>query len=139
METLSSEEFRQKYQITSGHRVIPKRGSKFNFSTNPNKPDNKNKTEEKYEIEVLMPLKESGIIRNYYFNKFKFRISKRCWYTIDYLVLLPNDMIKAIDVKGFPTDDAIVKIKSASELCPDMIWAFAYFDKKDQEWKEKVF
>lgn len=110
-----------------------------NFEVNPNNPEIQNNTEKKYERDVLIPLKQAGEIVEYFFNRFKIRLAKNCWYTIDYFVLLPN-CCKAIDVKGKPpTDDSIVKIKTAAELCPQFVWVFSFFDKDKRYWIERKF
>lgn len=143
MEIISAKDFRKNFRQAG--RVInlssKKTAKHKNFKTtvNPNNPLHKNKTEARYERDILTPLMLAGEIKNYYFNKTKFRISKRCWYTVDYLVVL-DSCCKLIDVKGMPaTDDSLVKIKTAAELFPDFVWVFTWFDKKENEWVERVF
>jgi hypothetical protein len=81
-----------------------------------------NKTEARFEREVLAPAKERGEIAWYGFEAVKFRIAaNRCWLTIDFLVLYADGHFEAIDVKGaraIVEEDAKVKMKVAAASFP---------------------
>jgi hypothetical protein len=81
-----------------------------------------NKTEARFEREVLIPAKAAGDLTWYAFNAVKFRIAAhRCWLTIDFFARLADGSYEAIDVKGakaITEEDAKVKMKVAASAFP---------------------
>lgn len=68
--------------------------------------------------------KQQGRVAWYGFEKIKFRIGKKCWLSVDYVVLFADMQIELIDVKGrkgngyYCRDDAKVKLRAVSSLFP---------------------
>ena len=79
-----------------------------------------NKTEAAY-ADNLEAKKKAGVIIDWKFEALKFRLADRTFYTPDFLVINENNM-ELIEVKGFWRDDARVKIKVAREMFPWFIW-----------------
>jgi hypothetical protein len=76
-----------------------------------------NKTEAAYAGHLAMR-KMAGEVAWFSFEGIKFRLADGCFYTPDFLVMLANGELQVIEVKGFWTDDARVKIKVAAEMYP---------------------
>lgn len=76
-----------------------------------------NKTEAKY-AGYLETLKHAGEILWYSFEPANLRLGDKCFYKIDFMVLNRVGLIEVHEVKGFWTDDALVKIKVAAEKFP---------------------
>ena len=98
--------------------------------------DGRNKTEVRYEMEVLKPLLFAGKILSYRFEPIKFRLAKRTFYTPDYEVVTPTH-IEYHEVKGFWEDDARVKIKVVAELNPHFLFVGVQYKKK--QWISEQF
>lgn len=80
----------------------------------------KNKTEQAY-ADHLERLKATGDILWYEFEGMTFRLGKRCTYTPDFNVMLPDGTLEMHEVKGslkIFQDDAKVKHKVAAEKFP---------------------
>lgn len=76
----------------------------------------------------LEHLKAEGEIRGWKFHPVRLRISwvrtksgqvRTCYYEPDFLVIARSRELEVHEVKGFWRDDALVKIKAASELYPE--------------------
>ncbi len=80
-------------------------------------PDDMNKLEARYAESYLYPRKLTGEIIDYKFQPLKFRLAKACFYTVDFLVICPDQM-EIHEVKGHWEDDARVKWKTAAEMFP---------------------
>lgn len=66
------------------------------------------------------------------FDSLKFRIAQTCFYTPDFVVMMPDDTIELHEVKGgFWEDDARVKIKAAADKFPFRFIAISRKAKKD--------
>lgn len=76
-----------------------------------------NKTEKHYQ-DLLEVKKHNGEVLWYLFEPMNLRLADNCYYKIDFLVLKSDMTLEAVDVKGFWTDDALVKIKAAAERFP---------------------
>lgn len=82
-----------------------------------------NKTEARF-AQQLEADKRAGDIAWYGFEAVKFRIAKRTWLTVDFLVKHANGEWAAIDVKGrkgnryWAEEDAMIKLKVAAETFP---------------------
>lgn len=93
-----------------------------------------NKTEKRY-ADHLEALKTSGDVLWWSFEPMNLRLGAKCFYAVDFLVLLKNGQIEAHEVKGYWTDDALVKIKVAAEKFPFRFVA-ARWVKKEWEYRE---
>lgn len=76
-----------------------------------------NKTEKHYQ-EHLEMRKRLGEIVWYEFEPMNLRLSDKCFYKVDYLVMTASGQLEVHEVKGYWTDDALVKIKVAAEKFP---------------------
>lgn len=108
-------------------------------------PGTMNKTEERYEREVIQPKYRSGDIIWYGFEALTFKLAPDLRYTPDFIVQNADGTIEAIEVKagkkdGKPLveDDSLVKIKSAAAKFPiqfRMTWKL----KDTGAWTEREF
>ena len=76
-----------------------------------------NKTESAYG-KYLEVQKQFGDVAWYAFEPMNLRLADKCFYRIDFLVMLKSGQLECHEVKGFWTDDALVKIKTAAEKFP---------------------
>jgi hypothetical protein len=76
-----------------------------------------NKTEIAYS-KYLENQKQFGSVEWYCFEPMNLRLADKCFYKVDFLVMLKNGQLECHEVKGFWTDDALVKIKTAAEKFP---------------------
>jgi len=76
-----------------------------------------NKTEAAYNrfLETKLGL---GEIRWFRFEPINIRIGAKCFYSVDFLVMTYDGTIEAHEVKGYWTDDALVKFKAAAATMP---------------------
>lgn len=94
-----------------------------------------NGTERAYEQTLNLRVK-SGEVLWYKFEGIRFVLGKRCTYTPDFAVMLPDGTMEIHEVKGFWRDDARVKIKIAAELFP---FRFIAITKKKGKWEVEEF
>lgn len=100
------------------------------------KTGEKNKTEQRYEDEVLRPGSMIGDILWFRFEGIKLRIADNTFLTVDYAVLPLDGILTMVDVKGGQAviqDDARVKMKVAAEAYP-FRFQFAYPAKSGGGW-----
>ena len=76
-----------------------------------------NKTEAAYST-VLDGRKHTGEVAWYAFEPINIRLADKCFYSPDFMVMLSSGEIEIHEVKGFWTDDALVKIKVAATILP---------------------
>lgn len=76
-----------------------------------------NKTEAAY-ANLLETKKRIGEVVWYEFEPMNLRIADKCFYSVDFLVMLSNGQLECHEVKGYWTDDALVKIKAAAAKFP---------------------
>lgn len=76
-----------------------------------------NATERRY-AERLEGLYKAGEIAWYAFEPMNLRLGDKCFYRVDFMVMLKDGRLEAHEVKGFWADDAKVKIKVAAEKFP---------------------
>lgn len=81
-------------------------------------PGKMNKTETRFCLEVLEPLRQRGEIEQYKFESLKLRLADKTYYTPDFLCVRPDLCYEIYEVKGHWEDDARVKIKVAAEQYP---------------------
>ena len=94
-----------------------------------------NKTETAYS-NLLELKKRTGDVLWYEFEPMNLRLANKCFYAIDFLVMLKNGQLECHEVKGFWTDDALVKIKAAAEKFP---FRFISIMLVKGEWKIREF
>lgn len=97
-----------------------------------------NKSEARYEDEVLKPALRDGEIQWYRFEGVKLRIAPKAFLTPDFAVLTRGNLIELHDVKGSRVlyqDDAKVKIKVAADTYP-FVFKLAFPPKrKGESWE----
>lgn len=76
-----------------------------------------NKTEKRY-ADLLELRKRAGEILWYEFEPMNLRLADKCFYRVDFMVMLSSGELEVHEVKGFWTDDALVKIKVAASKFP---------------------
>ena len=108
-------------------------------------PGTMNKTEQRYENEVLMPAHIDGRIIWYGFEAMTFKLGPDLRYTPDFAVQLPDGSIELHEIKagkkdGDPLveDDSRVKIIAAAEKFP-FEFRMRWFDKTQGAWVERKF
>lgn len=99
------------------------------------KPGQMNKTEAKYAA-LLELRKHAGEITWYKFEAINLRLADRTFYAVDFLVMLASGELEAHEVKGFFTDDALVKIKVAASIFP---FRFVAVKLVKKEWEFRDF
>lgn len=109
---------------TSAHRPPPKE-----------QKDPRNQTEIRYERECLYPRFHNGEIVDWVFERIKFRMADKTFYTPDYLVIA-QDCIEIHEVKGSrEEEDARVKWKTVAEQNPWFRFIVARWFGKKKGWK----
>lgn len=99
-----------------------------------------NKSEARYEAEVLKPLLHAGEIAWYRFEGLKLRLADNTFYTPDWVLMRSDGALECHEVKGFWTDDARVKIKVAAASFPLRFIAVSVAKKADGGgWKVEEF
>lgn len=94
-----------------------------------------NKSEARYQAEVLEPAKERGDVLWFRFEGVKLRIAAKTFLTPDFAVLTRSGLIELHDVKGSRVlyqDDAKVKVKVAAEAYP-FVFKLAFPPKRKGE------
>lgn len=94
-----------------------------------------NKTEQKYYDRLTM-LKNEGDVLWFEFEPANLRLADSCFYKIDFLVMTKDLQMEVHEVKGYWTDDALVKIKVAAAKFPFRFIALQY---KKKEWVVREF
>lgn len=94
-----------------------------------------NKTEAAY-ANYLETLKFTGDVLWYEFEPVNLRLADKCFYAVDFMVMLKSGQLECHEVKGYWTDDALVKIKAAAEKFP-----FKFLSKRliKGEWETREF
>lgn len=97
------------------------------------RPGKMNGLETQYSLH-LSSLVAQGIIREYSFEVETLKIGeKRCSYTPDFRVIMPDGTLEFHEVKGFWRDDARVKLKAAAAQHP-YVFRAATWNNKAKEW-----
>ena len=76
-----------------------------------------NKTETAY-YGYLKTLRQAGEVLWFAFEPLNLRLADKCFYRVDFLVMTKTGHLECHEVKGFWTDDALVKIKVAAAQFP---------------------
>lgn len=122
----------------AGKRQVNSReisGKPASFALGRLKSGNMNKTEAAY-ASHLESLKSKGEVLWYLFEPMNLKLADKCFYRVDFMVMLQSGQIECHEVKGFWTDDALVKIKTAAEKFP---FRFIAVRKKKDGWEEREF
>ena len=111
-------------------RVTASQAKAMGFKASKPKAAGMNRTERKY-ADILTIQQKSGQIRGFQFEARKFRIGpegERCWYTPDFIVVLPDGREEVHEVKGgFIRDDARVKLLACANAHPWIRFKLAVF------------
>lgn len=92
-----------------------------------------NKTEAAY-AKFLELQKQAGEVLWYEFEPMNLRLADKCFYRVDFLVMLKSGQLECHEVKGgYMTDDSLVKFKVAACKFP---FTFRMFSLKKGEWIE---
>lgn len=95
-----------------------------------------NKTEARYQAEVLEARKVVGEVLEYGFERIKLRLADNTFYTPDFFVVCSMHL-EFHEVKGHWEDDARVKIKVAAQQFP---WfRFIAVQRQKGEWRYEGF
>lgn len=88
-----------------------------------------NKTEQKYQ-EVLKLRQIAGEVVWFEFEPMNLRLADKCFYKVDFLVMLADGCLEVHEIKGKWEDDALVKIKVAANKFPFRFIAMQYINKQ---------
>lgn len=102
--------------INKAGKIIPN-NIPASFALGRMKAGKMNKTESAY-ARYLEALKHVGEVLWYEFEPMNLRLADKCFYTVDFMVMVKSGQIECHEVKGYWTDDALVKIKAAAEKFP---------------------
>jgi len=80
-------------------------------------PGKMNRLEAEYAAMLDADWKAGRIVR-FYFERVTLKLADDTRYTPDFMVVLPDGVIRLDEVKGFLEDDAWVKFKVAADLFP---------------------
>ena len=95
-----------------------------------------NKTEAKYAARLEL-LKRDGDVLEYYYEPVNLKLADKCFYRVDFMVLMADQTIELHEVKGFViTDDSLVKIKTAAAKFP---FKFIMWQLIKGEWTKREF
>ena len=101
------------------------------------KPGEMNGTERRYAL-LLEQRKLAGEVTSYLFERIKFKLAPKTFYTPDFYVVTP-ECIEIHEVKGHWEDDARVKIKVAAEMFPEFKWLAVQWKNKTVGWVFEEF
>lgn len=77
----------------------------------------RSKSEADYAL-ILEAKRQAGEILWWQYEPITLKLAPKLSYTPDFFVMLPTGELIAIEVKGFPRDDAMAKLKIAAKLFP---------------------
>ena len=90
-----------------------------------------NKTERRFEQEVLKPGVKNGVYLDFKFEPFNLRLAKNTYYRPDFVAIRADDRaLVVIEIKGHWEDDARVKWKATAELFPWFVFCAVQYDRK---------
>jgi hypothetical protein len=129
---MSAEEFRMRFSNNAGTAQTSKERYE---ALGRMKAGKMNKTETHY-TEWLERKKQAGEVLEYWFEPMNLRLGDNCFYKIDFLVLMATSKLEVHEVKGYWTDDALVKIKVAADKFP---FTFKAYRLIKGQWEERLF
>ena len=92
-----------------------------------------NKTEAAY-ANYLEKQKQFGEVAWFAFEPMNLKLADKCFYKVDFLVMLKSGQLECHEIKGFLTDDSLVKFKVAGQKFP---FVFRMIALKKGVWVEK--
>ena len=92
-----------------------------------------NKTEAAY-ANYLEKQKQFGDVAWFAFEPMNLKLADKCFYKVDFLVMLKSGQLECHEIKGFLTDDSLVKFKVAGQKFP---FVFRMIALKKGVWVEK--
>lgn len=95
----------------------------------------KNSTEADY-AQLLELRRRAGELVWWAYEGIKFRLADGAWYTVDFVVMLPDGTIQCHEVKGFWREAAKVRIRVASSVFP---FEFLAVKKTKKGWETEEF
>lgn len=116
-------------------RVFSQKQQPASFALGRLKAGTMNKTEAAYS-KYLETQKQFGDVAWYEFEPMNLRLADKCFYKVDFLVMLKSGQLEVHEVKGYWTDDALVKIKTAAEKFP---FRFISVILKKGQWEIREF
>lgn len=119
----------EKYSQNQPENIPAKPAS---FALGRMKSGKMNKTEKHY-ADHLEALKMAGEVLWYEFEPMNLRLADKCFYSVDFLVMVKSGQLECHEVKGYLTDDSLVKFKVAAEKFP---FKFKMMQLKKGEWIE---
>lgn len=102
-------------KIPESVNLFPKKTD--SFALGRMKAGKMNKTETAY-FNYLQTLQYAGDVLWFEFEPMNLKLADKCFYRIDFLVMVKSRQLECHEVKGYWTDDALVKIKTAAEKFP---------------------
>lgn len=96
-----------------------------------------NKTERRYS-EHLESRKMRGEILWYKFDCINLRLAEKTFYKPDFFVMTSDNELQVHEVKGHWEDDALVKIKVASDMYP-FLFKSVHWNSKNNAWDFREF
>ena len=73
------------------------------------------------------------------YEQIKLNIGQDAWYTPDYWVLGPDDVLEFHEVKGHWREAAKVRIRAAAKLYPWFRFRAAHYDRATKQWQIEHF
>lgn len=119
----------QKYYTKTGKNIPA------SYALGRLKSGNMNKTEAAY-AKYLEALREAGEVLWFEFEPMNLKLADKCFYRVDFLVMMKSGHLECHEVKGFWTDDALVKIKTAAAKFP---FRFISVRQKKGKWDVREF
>lgn len=95
-----------------------------------------NKTERARAID-LEAMKCAGLIAEWWYERWTFKLADDCRYTPDFVIQKPNGALEVEEVKGFWRDDARAKVKMFAEQFPFPLRA--YTKTRHDTWDVETF
>ena len=93
-----------------------------------------NRLETRYS-KVLEFRRLEGSVELWRFERFKLRLGRGAWYTVDFWVVLSDGQVECHEVKGFQREAAMVRIKTAADLYPEL--RFLLVKRERGEWRTR--
>lgn len=85
----------------------------------------------------LDSMKRAGLIAEWWYEKWTFKLGDDLRYTPDFVIQKPNGALEVEEVKGFWRDDARAKVKMFVELYPFPVRA--YTKNRHDTWDVETF
>jgi len=117
----------QKYYTKTGKNIPA------SYALGRLKSGNMNKTEAAY-AKYLEALREAGEVLWFEFEPMNLKLADKCFYRVDFLVMMKSGHLECHEVKGYMTDDSLVKFKVAANKFPFKFKMVSYIK---GEWVEK--